>query len=186
MDCSLPGSSVHGILQARTLGWVAMTSSRGSSWPRDRTRVSCISGRRGSSLKAGDYSQWPQGSPSPYVLTSLITALGLKAGIILKETKCCFTDLWFQHPWYSHVCFQIRSSNVPSSWEGQDVMVWKDTHFWLDLVPQDTQNDLALADATVPTWHSAGTGGYDGYRGALKASRPGRKLHRKLQDWPFF
>ena len=31
MDCSLPGSSVHGILQARTLEWVAMPSSRGSS-----------------------------------------------------------------------------------------------------------------------------------------------------------
>ena len=34
MDCSLPGSSVHGILQARILEWVAMPSSRGSSWPR--------------------------------------------------------------------------------------------------------------------------------------------------------
>ena len=42
MDCSPPGSSVHGILQARTLEWVAMTSSRGSSWPRDWTQVSCI------------------------------------------------------------------------------------------------------------------------------------------------
>ena len=31
MDCSLPGSSVHGILQARILDWVAMTTSRGSS-----------------------------------------------------------------------------------------------------------------------------------------------------------
>ena len=39
MDCSPPGSSVHGILQARILEWVA---SRGSSQPRDRTRVSCI------------------------------------------------------------------------------------------------------------------------------------------------
>ena len=43
MDCSLPGSSVHGILQARLLEWVAMPSSRGSSWPRHRTRVSNIS-----------------------------------------------------------------------------------------------------------------------------------------------
>ena len=34
MDCSLPGSSVHGILQAGTLEWVAMPSSRGSSRPR--------------------------------------------------------------------------------------------------------------------------------------------------------
>ena len=42
-DCSLPGSSVHGILQARILEWVAMLSSRGSSWFRDQTHVSCTS-----------------------------------------------------------------------------------------------------------------------------------------------
>ena len=45
MDCSLPGSSVNGILQARILEWVATSSSRGSSWPRDRTPVSYITGR---------------------------------------------------------------------------------------------------------------------------------------------
>ena len=45
MNCSLPGSSVCGIFQARTLEWVAISSSRGSSWPRDWTRVSCIAGR---------------------------------------------------------------------------------------------------------------------------------------------
>ena len=43
MDCTLPGSSVHGILQTRILDWVAMPSSRGSSQPRDRTCVSCVS-----------------------------------------------------------------------------------------------------------------------------------------------
>ena len=43
MDCSPPGSSVHGISQARILEWVAISSSRGSSWPRDRTHVSCVS-----------------------------------------------------------------------------------------------------------------------------------------------
>ena len=37
MDCSPPGSSVHGIFQARTLEWVAISSSRGSSQPRDQT-----------------------------------------------------------------------------------------------------------------------------------------------------
>ena len=41
MDCSSPGSTVHGILQARILEWVAMPSSRGSSQPRDRTHASC-------------------------------------------------------------------------------------------------------------------------------------------------
>ena len=41
MDCSPPGSSVHGISQARILEWIAMPSSRGSSQPRDRTLVFC-------------------------------------------------------------------------------------------------------------------------------------------------
>ena len=40
MDCSPPSSSVHGILQARILEWVAMPSSRGPSQPGDRTQVS--------------------------------------------------------------------------------------------------------------------------------------------------
>ena len=44
-DCSLPGSPVHGILEARILEWVAIPFSRVSSWPRDQTRVSCITGR---------------------------------------------------------------------------------------------------------------------------------------------
>ena len=42
MDYSPPGSFVHGIPQARILEWVATPSSRGSSWPRDWTWVSCI------------------------------------------------------------------------------------------------------------------------------------------------
>ena len=45
MDCSLPGSSVHGIFQARILEWVAISYSRWSSQPRDRTRVSCTACR---------------------------------------------------------------------------------------------------------------------------------------------
>ena len=45
IDCSPPGSSVHGISQARILEWVAISFSRGSSQPRDRTWVFCIAGR---------------------------------------------------------------------------------------------------------------------------------------------
>ena len=41
-DCSPPGSSIHGSLQARILEWVAISYSRGSSWPRDWTHVSYI------------------------------------------------------------------------------------------------------------------------------------------------
>ena len=43
MDCSLPGSSVHGILQMRILEWVAIPFSRGFSWFRDWTSASCVS-----------------------------------------------------------------------------------------------------------------------------------------------
>ena len=45
MDCSPPGSSVHGILQARIVEWVIIPFSKGSSRPRDQTQVSCIAGR---------------------------------------------------------------------------------------------------------------------------------------------
>ena len=41
-DCSPPGFSVHGILQVRILEWVAISSSRGSSWLRDWSHISCI------------------------------------------------------------------------------------------------------------------------------------------------
>ena len=46
VDCSPQGYSVHGILQERILEWIAISFSRGSSRPRDRTQVSCIASRR--------------------------------------------------------------------------------------------------------------------------------------------
>ena len=46
MDCSLSGSSVHGIFQVRVLEWIAISFSRGYSQPRDWTQVFCIAGRR--------------------------------------------------------------------------------------------------------------------------------------------
>ena len=72
-DCSPPGSSVHGILQARILEWVAIPLSRGSSWPRDRTQVSHIAGRfltmwatrEANAIEKNKTSQgkWKQGLP---------------------------------------------------------------------------------------------------------------------------
>ena len=58
MDCSLPGSPVHEILQARTLEWVAMPSSRGSSQPRGGNCVSW-----GSCIASGFFTSEPQGKP---------------------------------------------------------------------------------------------------------------------------
>ena len=78
MDCSLPGSSVHEIFQARILECVPISSSRGSSWPRDWTSVSCITyiGRRIllplsrlGSPKMDDSP--PHGDSEPQILSSL-------------------------------------------------------------------------------------------------------------------
>ena len=58
MDCSLPGSSVHGVFQARILEWVAISYSRGSSQPRDRTSLSCVS-----CIAGGYFATKPPGKP---------------------------------------------------------------------------------------------------------------------------
>ena len=56
MDCSLSGSPVHGIFQARVMEWIAISFSRGSSWPRNRTWVSRVAGRRFTIWATREYS----------------------------------------------------------------------------------------------------------------------------------
>ena len=58
MDCSLPGSSIHGILQTRILEWVAISSCRGSSQPRDQIHVSCIAGKFFTTEPVGKPRSW--------------------------------------------------------------------------------------------------------------------------------
>jgi len=69
MDCSPPGSSVHGILQERKLEWVAMPSSRGSSWPSSQSHMSW-----GSSIGRRILYHWARREACTYcyILTSLI------------------------------------------------------------------------------------------------------------------
>ena len=64
MDCSLLGSSVHGIFQARILECIAISSSRGSFPTRDQTRISCIAGRF--------FTTEPSGLPSVNSITALV------------------------------------------------------------------------------------------------------------------
>ena len=71
MDCSPPGSSVHGILQARILEWAAISFSRGSSWPRNQTHVFCIAG--------GFFTVWAR----KYVNQMTV-----------REVKGCFPEKW--------------------------------------------------------------------------------------------
>ena len=82
MDCCSPGSSVHGILQARILEWVAMASSRGSSWPRDRTHVSlCLLHWQARSLPLV-----PPGTTPTTHFTSTIASLPLS---VCSVTQLC-------------------------------------------------------------------------------------------------
>ena len=62
MDCSPPGFSVHGILQARILEWITIPFSRGSSQPRDQTWVSCTAGRL-FTIQGNNLGIYHQGSP---------------------------------------------------------------------------------------------------------------------------
>ena len=71
MDYSLPGSSVHGILQTIILEWVSIPFSRGSSWPRNQTWVSCIAG--------GFFAMWAIRETQPTVIPIVI--------YIRKETE---------------------------------------------------------------------------------------------------
>ena len=71
MDCSLPGSSVHGILQASILEWVALASSRGSSQPRDWTWVYYVYLHR----QAGSLPLVPPGNPITHTHTHTHTHL---------------------------------------------------------------------------------------------------------------
>ena len=74
IDCSPPGSSVYGILQARILQWVVMPFSRGSSLSRDRTRVPA--------LAAGFFTTRPPGKPPPVASYSSHNSISLISNIL--------------------------------------------------------------------------------------------------------
>ena len=78
MDYSLLGSSVPGILQARILEWVAISSSRGSSWPRDRTQVSRIAGGFFTIWATREAQEYCSGQPNPSPRD--LPDLGIKLG----------------------------------------------------------------------------------------------------------
>ena len=81
MDCCPPGSSVHGILQARILEWVALPSSRGSPQPRDQTCVSYVS-----CIASGFFTTSP---------TWEVPFRGTHYQLILKVSRLLGPYLWF-------------------------------------------------------------------------------------------
>ena len=98
MDCSPPGSSVHGIFQARILEWVAIYSSRGASWLRNRTHVSSL---RLSYL--GSPTCWKSVLKSSFLLKRTLLAL-----LNLQPASC---SLKFQ---LSHSALRSLSIALPA------------------------------------------------------------------------
>ena len=92
INYSLPSSSVHGILQARILEWVAISFSRGSSWPRNRTQVSCIAGRYFTILAIVCVSGLPSGHFSLCIVASWLPHLVQSVGCLYLH----FEDPYFR------------------------------------------------------------------------------------------
>ena len=97
MDCSLPGSSVHGILQARILECVAISFSRGSSCPRNQTWVSCLAGRF--------FTDWARGKPCKlfYLLKSFTLIFLFRYSIVAISNSPSYSgqNFWI-HDCISH------------------------------------------------------------------------------------
>ena len=107
LDCSPPGSSVHGILQARILEWITMPSSRRSSKPRDQTRDSC------SSCTAGRFfTAEPPGKPITWIYHSLFCIHQLMnvwvAPSLAIMHKCCYEHLCASFCMFLYVCITLR------------------------------------------------------------------------------
>ena len=112
VDCSPPGSSVHGILQARVLEWVAISSSRGSSQPRDRTQVSHIAGRCfnlwATREAMWETCVWPVGQKEP-----------LEKGVADNSSILAWRIPWTEEPGWLQSCGVTR---VGHDWPANTVI----------------------------------------------------------------
>ena len=89
MDCSPPGSSVHGISQARILEWVAISFSRGSSRPRDQTCISCI-GRR----ILYHWATWKAPGSGSVPIKKMCSSLPSPTTQVTLETRYCLYKIY--------------------------------------------------------------------------------------------
>ena len=112
MDCSPPGSSVHGIFQEGILEWVPISFSRGSSWLRDQTCISCI-GRQilyhWTTRKAHRGRDWVKTLINGNLTGSLGVGLGSYCWIILKSPLLDFWPMPFYMTSLNVVRFGVGS-----------------------------------------------------------------------------
>ena len=103
MDCSLTGSSVHGILQARILEWVAISSSSGYSQPRDWTQVSCFT------IWATREAYNTKGTTFKDVNWILENKKKITLSKVLKHTKkwVIWNNIWSKPPTGNYMMVQV-------------------------------------------------------------------------------
>ena len=114
-DYSPLGSSVHGILQVTILEWVAIPFSRGSSWPRNWTQVSCTAGRLFTIWATRDFLKMPYKSANPLLgvypkrlktqipkstCNPVFRAAWLTIAKMWKRLKCPSTNDWIKKMCY--------------------------------------------------------------------------------------
>ena len=122
-DCSLPGSSVHGIFQARILEWVTVPSSRGSSWSRDQTHLCllCLLYRQVGSL--------PLVLPGkPWHFHYFVFDMARMPGAGTNKLLEWFPEAWNQ--WWS------TGNKVEMPWQSvkEEVKTLKEVSIWMDFL----------------------------------------------------
>ena len=167
MDCSLPSSSVHGILQAGILEWVAIPFARGSSQPRDWIHVSCIAGRFFTDEPPGK-RQWNITQPlkKNEIMPCAATWMGLKSVIMSKKVRQRWKNtVW--HPLYvdskmkEYKWTYLQNRNRLTDFEHKRVVVWEGwgkrtvREFAKDLYTPLYLRWITNKDLLYSTWNSA-------------------------------
>ena len=138
MDCTLPGSSIHGIFQARILGWVAISFSWWSSWPRDWTQVSHTVGKR-------FYCLSHQGSLNRFNSTNKINNYNTRGGGKVKGKRKSRSNYRKSQNIRINRCFSLMSAVSVLSLAGRHCP----PH--LPRTPSNTRLDSGPAVGTVHT-----------------------------------
>ena len=117
MDYSLPGSCIHGILQARVLEWVAISFSRRSSWPSDLTQVSQIAGRRFTVWTTSEVESAIGIHISPPFWTSLPSPSPSHLSTLIQRPCLSFLSLTADSYWLSilHMVMSVSTYSFQTS-----------------------------------------------------------------------
>ena len=122
MDCSLPGSFVHGILQAKILAWVAIPFPRASSQPRDWSQVSHIAGRFFTFWASRKTHFLPTWCQRQYPQISWLN----KCQFLQVDSEAAST-LWSQITW---LCYSVLTQDVVLEPKRKDMDVLTAWSFW--------------------------------------------------------